>query len=159
MAGEEWRSAGDSLYDNRYRRALQRNVRVRPLDVLRAIWYLAQLRRRFRSEDFSEIFGSMLKRRGHVPTDVARVNELVKAANIASLLYPGHQKCLDQAYALVKLMSLYGFECELKIGASRKPPIYFHAWVEFGGEILTDDEHRITGYFRSIQPMKAKLGG
>ncbi len=138
-----------------YHMCLRSDVPVRALDVTAALWALFIFRRRVSRSDILGCFKQLMPA-GHPPASsesglsaiTPNIARLVKAANIASLLYAGGQQCLSQAYALAYLFAKHHVDnYEVCIGVTRTPPIEFHAWIELCGKVLSDDEYHVRRRF------------
>jgi prolyl oligopeptidase len=66
-----------------------------------------------------------------------RLEQICRAADIASILYFKKVLCLQRSAATVMLLRRYGFAAELVIGA-RIVPFKSHAWAELDGVVLND---------------------
>jgi prolyl oligopeptidase len=66
-----------------------------------------------------------------------RLEQICRAADIASILYCKRVLCLQRSAATTMLLRRYGFAAELVIGA-RIVPFKSHAWVELDGVVLND---------------------
>lgn len=65
------------------------------------------------------------------------LEQLCRAADIASVLYFKTVLCLQRSAATTMLLRRYGFSAELVIGA-RIVPFKSHAWVELDGLVVND---------------------
>jgi hypothetical protein len=66
-----------------------------------------------------------------------RLEQICRAADIASVLYIKRALCLQRSAATTMLLRRHGFAAELVIGA-RILPFKSHAWVELDGVVLND---------------------
>jgi hypothetical protein len=64
--------------------------------------------------------------------------------------------CLTQALAVQLLLARYGYSSKLQIGVARKDGHFVaHAWVEFGGRIVTGDDGH--GQFQPLPDLSSVL--
>ena len=69
-----------------------------------------------------------------------RLEQICRAADIASILYCKRVLCLQRSAATTMLLRRYKFAAELVIGA-RIVPFKSHAWVELDGVVLNDKSY------------------
>jgi Transglutaminase-like superfamily len=84
--------------------------------------------------------------RGRGPSDLRAV---LKAVDVASVLYFKEVRCLQRSAATVLLLRKAGAPAELVIGV-QPWPLRAHAWVEIDGTVVNDRPH-ITGAFAVIE--------
>jgi hypothetical protein len=65
------------------------------------------------------------------------VAEIVKAMRTACLFYIKPARCLQRSAVVTRLLRRKGIPAELVIGCL-PAPIESHAWVEVGGEVVSD---------------------
>ena len=66
---------------------------------------------------------------------------IAKAMQSAARHLPIHTTCLDRSRALYSMLRAHGCPAELRIGAHREnETLTAHAWVEYDGVPLLDDE-------------------
>lgn len=138
----------------RYYQCLRSKKKTSFADIAYALLSIALFRLRLRRQSFRRTIADVVEVDGATsttePVNWSEVAKLVKAANFASLLYPGKQQCLDQAFALAKVMKRHRLPYQFCIGVTRVVPLGFHAWVEVQGEILTDDQYHVRNAYRPI---------
>jgi hypothetical protein len=65
------------------------------------------------------------------------VSRTVRNILIATALYPGRSKCLEQTVALYILLRRRGAPVDIRLGV-QPYPFYAHAWLELNGAPLTE---------------------
>ena len=69
--------------------------------------------------------------------DAAVVDGTIRNVMIATALYPGRSKCLEQTVALYVLLRRRGSPVDIRLGV-QPYPFYAHAWLELHGAPLTE---------------------
>jgi hypothetical protein len=67
----------------------------------------------------------------------AVVQQTIRDILVATALYPGRSKCLEQTVALFILLRRREAPVEIKLGV-QPYPFYAHAWLELNGMPLTE---------------------
>jgi hypothetical protein len=151
-----------SAIDNAYRACLRSPSKTRFTDVIRCLWYLMTFRlTNRRATLFNKVDNLAMgpQSRRQLRSHCGEVASLIKAANIASLLYPGGQKCLDQAYTLSRLLASRGIHHNLCVGVTKIPPLAFHAWTQINGDVLSDDQEHIERRYVRMPIGALRAGG
>jgi hypothetical protein len=64
---------------------------------------------------------------------------------MAAAFYPGRALCLEQSIALLGSLRWAGVDARLRLGA-QPYPFKAHAWVEYDGRPLHEDEESLTSF-------------
>jgi hypothetical protein len=100
---------------------------------------------------FGRVIGWIGHRVESVPAAARLDLEAVKAAEravaTAAALYPGRALCLEQSLVLYCLLRRRGVEVKYRHGVIPHP-FQAHAWVEYGGEVITDVAEHVTVFAR-----------
>lgn len=80
--------------------------------------------------------------------EISRSRELARAVNRAAAFGVFRPACLVQSITLCRMMEQRGLTGgAVRVGvAMRREKLHAHAWVEYGGVVLLDDELGIAGY-------------
>ena len=69
----------------------------------------------------------------------------LKHVIVATALYPGRSKCLEQAVATYVLLRRRGGDVQIRLGV-QPYPFFAHAWVEMNGRPLTESEEVVSRF-------------
>jgi hypothetical protein len=86
------------------------------------------------------------------PPSPAYVNDAERAVALASALYPGRAKCLEQSLVLYYLLRRGGIAVQYCQGVMAYP-FEAHAWVEYAGEVLNDIPEHAASFARLPAPL------
>jgi hypothetical protein len=75
-----------------------------------------------------------------------------RAVALASALYPGRAKCLEQSLVLYYLLRRRGIAVQYCQGVMAYP-FEAHAWVEYAGEVLNDVQEHAVSFARLPAPL------
>ena len=88
--------------------------------------------------DFSSIYRSVQSCRVSAWSNSRTTQaDILRAADVAAVLYFKEVKCLQRSTAVAKMLRKQGFPAELVIGVQHLP-FRAHAWVEIGGIVVND---------------------
>ncbi|ACZ42063.1 hypothetical protein Tter_1154 [Thermobaculum terrenum ATCC BAA-798] len=68
----------------------------------------------------------------------AYVEHITRICNIAARLLPARTECLERSFVVCSMLRRRGISSDLCIGATRVPPLLFHAWVEVDDRVVND---------------------
>ena len=83
------------------------------------------------------------KSQNDVPQDV--INRTLKNVIVATALYPGRSKCLEQAVAAYVLLRRRGADVQIRLGV-QPYPFFAHAWLELRGQPLTESREVVARF-------------
>ena len=89
---------------------------------------------------FRKLHGSVKRAEVSPAGNAPGVRAVLRAVDLASVLYFKPVRCLQRSAAAVLLLRRCGTEAELVIGVQQRPP-RAHAWVEIDGAVVNDRAH------------------
>lgn len=116
------------------------------LMVVRALWKFASIDRYIRRQDFAGI-GQQIRccsKRG-TAGQVASLEAICRAVDIASALYWKEVLCLQRSAATACLLKEHGYAAQVVVGA-QQAPFRAHAWVEVDGRVVNDKPYMLEIY-------------
>ncbi|WP_350019324.1 lasso peptide biosynthesis B2 protein (plasmid) [Rhizobium sp. ZPR4] len=111
-------------------------------DKLFATAVVARTNWKLKRSSMADILGDLAARPSDIklPHDgVQRLAVLMRALNSAFAFDRTRNQCLAYSYSLVWMARRQGIPASLVIGVRTKP-FFSHAWVEYGNEVINDDE-------------------
>jgi hypothetical protein len=85
---------------------------------------------------------SLAERHGALSVDAGAVRQIGHRVAVVAAFFPGRALCLEQSLALYWLLRRRGAAARLRVGV-HPAPFMAHAWVEYGGAPINEDEDRI----------------
>lgn len=84
---------------------------------------------------------------GHRDADVADhvIRQTLHNIIVATALYPGRSKCLEQTVASFVLLRRRGARVQMRLGV-QPYPFFAHAWLEMNGRPLTESEEVVSRF-------------
>lgn len=80
-------------------------------------------------------------------SEIQRARQLARAVEAAARVYPLHAECLHRAVTLHRLLRHAGLPAAMRIGVRRvEGALNAHAWVELGGEVVSDPPGSVESY-------------
>ena len=73
------------------------------------------------------------------------INRTLKNVIVATALYPGRSKCLEQAVASYVLLRRRGADVQIRLGV-QPYPFFAHAWLEMHGQPLTESREVVARF-------------
>lgn len=131
-------------------------VGLRPPTALRCALMIFVLKLRLRLWGFGPVTKWITRRVQEVPATAPPSPAYVKAAEravaLASALYPGRAKCLEQSLVLYYLLRSRGIAVQYCQGVMAYP-FEAHAWVEYDGAVLNDIPEHAASFARLPAPL------
>ena len=111
---------------------------MRLLPILSAYMELIRFGFHVRHGNFAALHGAVRNCRVHTgTTPCTSLADLCRAVDIACIWYWRKVLCLQRSAAATCLLRRHGLPAELVIG-TQQVPFTAHAWVEIGGQVVTD---------------------